>query len=380
MHTRRRPQARRYRAEARRSSPPGRRRATCSPSGNAPRWRSPRRSPNSHDGHVPDDVYARAAAVFSERELGQVIAMAVTINAWNRINVTRPHRRAAALIPRVQTRSGAEIVVDGDVVDEAAPAGHRPAGTDEPGCGSRRGRAPCCRRSSADPQPRRRRAGGPAGPGSKSLRPIRTRAVGRGGPAAGRGCTPSRRRRAAARTAGRTAGAPSSTGRRRRTRCRARQPPRLPDAAWRVGSPDRPIDVGARRLASGPAGPARPRGAVAADRRRRPRRRRPGVGPRPARRVLGGRADARRRLDGFLDGYREDDGPALPAGDPWPVLEPFARARSSGGGRDAARPADATRLRLLAAACARMSLAGEEQPAEALLAVALVAAVAPPGP
>jgi AhpD family alkylhydroperoxidase len=41
-----------------------------------------------HHGHVPDDVYARAAAVFSDRELGQVIAMAVTINAWNRINVT----------------------------------------------------------------------------------------------------------------------------------------------------------------------------------------------------------------------------------------------------------------------------------------------------
>jgi AhpD family alkylhydroperoxidase len=40
------------------------------------------------DGHVPDEVYARAARVFSERELGQVIAMAVTINAWNRINVT----------------------------------------------------------------------------------------------------------------------------------------------------------------------------------------------------------------------------------------------------------------------------------------------------
>jgi AhpD family alkylhydroperoxidase len=40
------------------------------------------------DGHVADEVYARAAAVFSERELGQVIAMAVTINAWNRINVT----------------------------------------------------------------------------------------------------------------------------------------------------------------------------------------------------------------------------------------------------------------------------------------------------
>jgi aminoglycoside phosphotransferase (APT) family kinase protein len=28
----------------------------------------------------------------------------------------------------------------------------------------------------------------------------------------------------------------------------------------------------------------------------------------------------------FLDGYRAADGPALPAGDPWPALEPFARA------------------------------------------------------
>jgi AhpD family alkylhydroperoxidase len=48
------------------------------------------------NGHVSDDVYARAAAVFSERELGQVIAMAVTINAWNRINVSvrlEPGRR-----------------------------------------------------------------------------------------------------------------------------------------------------------------------------------------------------------------------------------------------------------------------------------------------
>src|ERR1044072_690143 len=40
------------------------------------------------DGHVSDDVYEAAAAVFTERELAQVIAMAVTINAWNRINVT----------------------------------------------------------------------------------------------------------------------------------------------------------------------------------------------------------------------------------------------------------------------------------------------------
>ena len=37
---------------------------------------------------VPDDVYERAAEVFDDRELAQVIAMAVTINTWNRINVT----------------------------------------------------------------------------------------------------------------------------------------------------------------------------------------------------------------------------------------------------------------------------------------------------
>jgi AhpD family alkylhydroperoxidase len=40
-----------------------------------------------HDGHVSDAVYAKAAAVFTEKELAQVIAMAVTINAWNRFNV-----------------------------------------------------------------------------------------------------------------------------------------------------------------------------------------------------------------------------------------------------------------------------------------------------
>ena len=38
-------------------------------------------------GHVSDEVYARAAEVFGEKELAQVIAMAVTINAWNRFNV-----------------------------------------------------------------------------------------------------------------------------------------------------------------------------------------------------------------------------------------------------------------------------------------------------
>jgi AhpD family alkylhydroperoxidase len=38
--------------------------------------------------NVSDEVYARAAAAFTERELGQAIAMALTINAWNRIGVT----------------------------------------------------------------------------------------------------------------------------------------------------------------------------------------------------------------------------------------------------------------------------------------------------
>lgn len=39
-------------------------------------------------GHVSDEVYSRAAAVFSARELRQVISMAVAINAWNRIGVS----------------------------------------------------------------------------------------------------------------------------------------------------------------------------------------------------------------------------------------------------------------------------------------------------
>lgn len=45
-----------------------------------------------HGAHVSDAGYARAAAAFTERELGQVISMALTINAWNRIGVaTRLH-------------------------------------------------------------------------------------------------------------------------------------------------------------------------------------------------------------------------------------------------------------------------------------------------
>ena len=41
-------------------------------------------------GPVSDEVYERAAAVFTDRELAQAIAMAVTINAWNRINLAAP--------------------------------------------------------------------------------------------------------------------------------------------------------------------------------------------------------------------------------------------------------------------------------------------------
>jgi aminoglycoside phosphotransferase (APT) family kinase protein len=58
---------------------------------------------------------------------------------------------------------------------------------------------------------------------------------------------------------------------------------------------------------------------------------------------------------GFVDGYRETEGPALPAGDPWQVLERFARAEvvqaaASGAARG---DRDESQAELLAA-CARM--------------------------
>ncbi|MFE5139547.1 carboxymuconolactone decarboxylase family protein [Streptomyces fagopyri] len=37
------------------------------------------------DGGVPDDVYARAAAVFDDQELAHVLAVILTINTWNRV-------------------------------------------------------------------------------------------------------------------------------------------------------------------------------------------------------------------------------------------------------------------------------------------------------
>lgn len=40
------------------------------------------------DGHVPDDVWDRAATVFDEPELSQLVFAITAINAWNRLNIT----------------------------------------------------------------------------------------------------------------------------------------------------------------------------------------------------------------------------------------------------------------------------------------------------
>ena len=39
-------------------------------------------------GGVPDDVYERAAAVFADEELGNLVGVIIAINAWNRVAVT----------------------------------------------------------------------------------------------------------------------------------------------------------------------------------------------------------------------------------------------------------------------------------------------------
>ncbi|HXP21711.1 MAG TPA: carboxymuconolactone decarboxylase family protein [Streptosporangiaceae bacterium] len=41
-----------------------------------------------HDGHVPGDVYARAAAEFDAAELAQLVWLIIVINAWNRMGIT----------------------------------------------------------------------------------------------------------------------------------------------------------------------------------------------------------------------------------------------------------------------------------------------------
>ncbi|MFJ8820215.1 carboxymuconolactone decarboxylase family protein [Streptomyces sp. NPDC102467] len=40
------------------------------------------------DGFVPDEVYEKAAKLYDERELSQLIAAITTINAWNRFGVS----------------------------------------------------------------------------------------------------------------------------------------------------------------------------------------------------------------------------------------------------------------------------------------------------
>ncbi len=39
------------------------------------------------DGHVPDDVYAEAQAVFGDAELAALTSAIAVINAWNRISI-----------------------------------------------------------------------------------------------------------------------------------------------------------------------------------------------------------------------------------------------------------------------------------------------------
>jgi AhpD family alkylhydroperoxidase len=40
------------------------------------------------DGHVPDDVYEKAARVFDQEELASVVWHTIAINAWNRLAIT----------------------------------------------------------------------------------------------------------------------------------------------------------------------------------------------------------------------------------------------------------------------------------------------------
>ncbi|MGH3906292.1 MAG: carboxymuconolactone decarboxylase family protein [Pseudonocardiaceae bacterium] len=40
-----------------------------------------------HEGHVPDETYDMARAVFSEEEVAHLVLAATVINAWNRISI-----------------------------------------------------------------------------------------------------------------------------------------------------------------------------------------------------------------------------------------------------------------------------------------------------
>jgi AhpD family alkylhydroperoxidase len=40
------------------------------------------------EGHVPDEVWQQAEAVFDQKELGHLVFAVTAINAWNRLNIT----------------------------------------------------------------------------------------------------------------------------------------------------------------------------------------------------------------------------------------------------------------------------------------------------
>ena len=113
--------------------------------------------------------------------------------------------------------------------------------------------------------------------------------------------------------------------------------------------------------------------ALGADRCRRSRRRRPGVGPRPAGRILGGGPDPR-----CTTGRRSSTPTETPTG---PRCRRATRGRfwSRSPGPRWCRPPHIIRTTSCCWRRARGWLAREEQAAEALLAVVLVAAVTPAG-
>lgn len=122
----------------------------------------------------------------------------------------------------------------------------------------------------------------------------------------------------------------------------------LPDAVWRAGSPDRPLTLVHGDWHLGQLGRRDARGRwllIDVDDL--------GAGDpawdlaRPAGFWAAGLLPDEDWVS-FVDGYRDAGGPALPDGDPWPVLEPFARAAVVQAA--AHHPED----EMLRAACARM--------------------------
>jgi hypothetical protein len=123
----------------------------------------------------------------------------------------------------------------------------------------------------------------------------------------------------------------------------------LPDAVWRAGSPGRPVTVvhGDFHLGQlGRLGTGEPWLLIDVDDL--------GAGDpawdlaRPAGFWAAGLLPDE-DWDAFVGAYRDADGPALPAGDPWPILDPFARAAV------VQAAAHHRNDELLVAACARMA-------------------------